>query len=269
MKIGIVGHGVVGDALCETLTKAGVECVAYDPGKLPNNPWEPIEQTDMVCLCVPTPTDFTTGAQDLSILAATLIRLHNYKSIVIIKSTVLPSNLLRLAQLNAHLRIVAWPEFLTADHARLDMEFAKFHIVGSDDLHARRQVTEMIRGVWPCTIHETSLMAAMMVKYAINSSLALRVAHMNELCRLWETIRNDDTEWNDVVRFIREDRRMGMTHMWVPGPDGQLGFGGACLPKDVLALITLGDSLYMRMHTLDGAMQTNTEVRADAVRLSE
>jgi UDPglucose 6-dehydrogenase len=43
-------------------------------------------------------------------------------------------------------------------------------------------------------------------------------------------------DWQDLVNLSHEDDRIGYTHMAVPGPDGQYGWGGACFPKDVAAI---------------------------------
>jgi UDP-glucose 6-dehydrogenase len=52
--------------------------------------------------------------------------------------------------------------------------------------------------------------------------------------------------------------------MQVPGPDGKLGFGGACFPKDINALITLAKQHNVNMNVLKAAWVTNLEVRPEA-----
>ena len=41
-----------------------------------------------------------------------------------------------------------------------------------------------------------------------------------------------DANYDLVKAFLIEDGTLGITHWDVPGPDGKLGFGGKCLPKD-------------------------------------
>ena len=35
------------------------------------------------------------------------------------------------------------------------------------------------------------------------------------------------------------DERIGYSHLKVPGPDGEYGFGGTCFPKDINSLIDI------------------------------
>ena len=48
---------------------------------------------------------------------------------------------------------------------------------------------------------------------------------------------NTETKWLDFINALSKDKRMGSSHMNVPGPDGRYGFGGPCFPKDVSALL--------------------------------
>ena len=51
--------------------------------------------------------------------------------------------------------------------------------------------------------------------------------------------------------------------MSVPGPDGELGFGGKCFPKDVRALAEEIAAVVAQWDggVLDGALETNAHVR--------
>ena len=56
---------------------------------------------------------------------------------------------------------------------------------------------------------------------------------------------------------------MGNSHSNVPGPDGKLGFGGSCFPKDVQALINFGDEIGVDLSVIKGAWNTNLKVRPE------
>jgi UDPglucose 6-dehydrogenase len=51
--------------------------------------------------------------------------------------------------------------------------------------------------------------------------------------------------------------------MNVPGPDGKLGFGGSCFPKDIQAMIAFAKTLGIEMNTLAGTWKTNLHVRPE------
>ena len=51
------------------------------------------------------------------------------------------------------------------------------------------------------------------------------------------------------------------SHLQVPGPDGNLGFGGSCFPKDIRALIAFAKENNISLNTIEGAWKTNLKVR--------
>ena len=40
-----------------------------------------------------------------------------------------------------------------------------------------------------------------------------------------------------MIKLAKLDSRVGASHLKVPGPDGDFGFGGHCFPKDLAAMI--------------------------------
>ena len=57
------------------------------------------------------------------------------------------------------------------------------------------------------------------------------------------------------------DERLGKTHLSVPGPDGDLGFGGHCLPKDLNALIAFAQNLDLEPIVLETVNWVNDKYR--------
>ena len=58
------------------------------------------------------------------------------------------------------------------------------------------------------------------------------------------------------------DKRIGNSHMNVPGHDGRLGFGGACFTKDTAALIKYSASLNQEFTLLKKAVKINNNIRS-------
>ena len=50
-------------------------------------------------------------------------------------------------------------------------------------------------------------------------------------------------DYDKVVEYAKYDERIGKSHLNVPGPDGDFGYGGHCFPKDVKALISVAMEL--------------------------
>jgi UDPglucose 6-dehydrogenase len=59
------------------------------------------------------------------------------------------------------------------------------------------------------------------------------------------------------------DSRIGDSHLHVPGPDGKLGYGGTCFPKDVNALLKFAKDNDVDLNTILGGWITNLQVRPE------
>tara|TARA_R110000764_G_scaffold228129_1_gene318503 strand:- start:354 stop:680 length:327 start_codon:yes stop_codon:yes gene_type:complete len=94
-----------------------------------------------------------------------------------------------------------------------------------------------------------------------NTFFATKVSIMNEFYRLANKL---GVNWGDALYGFASDGRVGDSHLHVPGPDGKLGFGGTCFPKDINALINMANSQGVNMNILESAWKTNLEVRPEA-----
>jgi len=81
---------------------------------------------------------------------------------------------------------------------------------------------------------------------------------MNEFYKLAQV---DGIDWNKIKEVASYDDRIGMTHMDVPGSDGNYGWGGACFPKDVSAIISEAKSCGLNLKLLENVVNINKEHR--------
>ena len=93
-----------------------------------------------------------------------------------------------------------------------------------------------------------------------NCFFATKVSFLNEMYQIAEKC---GANWEEAVDGFVRDGRIGHSHMNVPGPDGKLGFGGSCFPKDIQAMINFADSIGTPSNVLKGAWDTNLEVRPE------
>ena len=93
-----------------------------------------------------------------------------------------------------------------------------------------------------------------------NTFFATKVSVMNEFKLLSDAI---DANWEDALYGFAADGRVGDSHLHVPGPDGRLGYGGTCFPKDVNALISFANQKGIELNTIKGGWDTNLLVRPE------
>jgi UDPglucose 6-dehydrogenase len=259
VRIGIIGLGFVGSAILNSLSDRFIDLIIIDPDKGHNSTYTDLAGAEAVFVCVPTPRD-DTGNCDTSILEDVLDRLHNirYTGVIISKCTAPPNAYQRLNE--QYPNLVHVPEFLTASKAMQDYLNGSFAIIGGSIkayMNEAERFTKIsqqnLKTIVHCDIGEAAL-----TKYAINSFLATKVVFMNELHRVAEAAGLD---YDVIAEMISLDKRIGHSHMRVPGPDGTFGFGGHCLPKDTEALLSLSKDLGVTMQVLEAALKKNLLLR--------
>ena len=256
MKIGLIGLGFVGSSVKNAYDVAGIETVCLDPGKGIVNPIEKILETDAIFVAVPSPKN-ADGSCDTSILESILADLKSYQGVIISKVTAPPDVYKALIKLYPNL--IHAPEFLVASTAKQDYLDSEFAIVGGN-LNYCQPALDIIKLGQPkiseyrfCSIEEASLS-----KYAINCFLSTKVIFMNQLKDIAE---GSDADFNVIKDCIKLDKRLGYSHFDVPGPDGSLGFGGACFPKDTASLNFYSKSINKEFTLLDKVIEINNEIK--------
>ena len=261
MKIGIIGYGFVGKALAAGLND-DVNLLKIDP-KLNTNINDLIDfKPNAIFICVPTPMneDFS---QYISILKAAIKKLNelNLQSLIIIKSTVLPKYIIEIEKQISE--FIYNPEFLREKHANQDFIESKLIVFGENNTSAKK-LEEIYRDHSKCICTDyiyTDAIAASLIKYTINSFLATKVTFFNELNSLFNQSGTEES-WDNFILAIANDPRIGNSHMQVPGHDGRLGFGGACLPKDSNAFNIYSEEVGEPLSLLKKVIKTNNKIRA-------
>jgi len=268
MNIGIVGQGYVGTAVKEVFSKHyEVDTYDLDKDKCSVDYLEDlVELTNIIFVCVPTPMK-KDGSCDTSIVEAVIKDINDMVvsrnvsgRIVAIKSTIPPGTTNRLNKECKNISVIFNPEFLTEANFIDDFKNQNRIIIGGE-----RPSTTKLRQVYSLAfpnakIVKTGSITAEMVKYFTNTFLATKVSFANEMKMICDELNID---YDKVVEYSTYDERLGKSHWAVPGPDGKLGFGGSCFPKDLNALIKLADELNIGTWVLRSAWETNLDVRPE------
>lgn len=225
MMIGIIGYGMVGKAVKNGFSKTSIliSDPAYNDLTIE---YMCSKDVDAIFVCVPTPTDDTNYKILTDVLNT--IKAQDYKGLVVVKSTVLPQYL-------EPYDVLYNPEFLSRATADNDFINPPMVIIGGDADKAERLLEIYKTGstVNLDKVFITTIENACMAKYCMNSFYATKITFMNQMYDVANTVGAD---WSEVTGILRNHPWMGTHHFEVPGPDGQRGFGGPCLPKDTEAL---------------------------------
>lgn len=147
--------------------------------------------------------------------------------------------------------VVSNPEFLKEGAAIEDFMKPDRIVVGVESEAAQKLMAELYA---PFSRNHDKVMYmgvrdAELTKYAANAMLATRISFMNELANLAERM---DVDIEQVRRGIGSDPRIGYSFIY-PG----CGYGGSCFPKDVQALVRMGDEYGFETEVLKSVESRN------------
>ena len=274
-SIGIIGQGFVGSSIREGL-KNFYEIKAFDIDR--SKSWNTIDEVidfcDIIFICVPTPMR-KNGSCDTRILKSVLnnayqvlkeqnpdplhsdfLNSQKEKKTFVIKSTIPPGTTEKLSKLYPRINLCFSPEFLTEANAWDDFRNQSRIIIGGN---GAKIVKQMFRKPFPrIPIIVTKAETAEMIKYFTNCFLATKVTFANQM---YQICLDNNIDYDKVCEYTLYDERIGKSHLAVPGPDGDLGFGGHCFPKDLSAMINFGSGNEGNTDFLEAVRNYNDSVR--------
>jgi UDPglucose 6-dehydrogenase len=261
MKIGIIGLGYVGRAVQASWGDPH-ETVFHDPAIGGSTDIADMLDVDAMFICVPTPERELDQGCDSDIVGETINKLKGqYAGPIIVKSTTEPEFWHKYAD---YPNIIHVPEFLTAKNAIRDYEFPKIIFIGGSDPAYQQRVKELLElsvHIDQANIVYTDNVTASLIKYYMNTFLATKVTLLNQFYLLCNATGGN---WESFSKMLVADSyRMGYTHNQVPGPDSQLGYGGACFPKDVRAMIASTRDVGVSLGLLEAVDHANKHLRSD------
>lgn len=298
MKVAVIGAGYVGLVTGACFAKLGNEVVIIDidEKKLEaiNNGVSPIYEegldellrqlrlevssdygkvsaSETVMLCLGTPSDENgTIVLDYMIEAtkriAEVLRARSDYSVVTVKSTVPPGTTEEVVipiletsgkKAGKGFGVCMCPEFLREGKAIYDFMHPARVVIGEYDSQSG-DVLERLYQDFKVPIMRTDLKTAEMIKLASNAFLATKISFINEIGNLCKQLGIDVYE---VAKGMALDDRIGSQFL-----NAGVGFGGSCLPKDLIMLIAKAKETGYKPTILEGISKFND---AQALRMVE
>ena len=293
MKLCMIGTGYVGlvsgvcfadlgnDVICvdkdlkkiDLLTKGRIPI--YEPGltelvnknykskrlKFSSDLKKSIQDSDIIFICVGTPTKKGSSSADLSqiyqVAKEISLSINKFK-IVVTKSTVpvttgdeIEKILSKKKNNKNKFSVVSNPEFLREGEAIRDFIYPDRIVVGSNDKKSNRLMSNLYAPLiskGAQYIH-TSRRAAELIKYSSNAFLATKITFINEIANLCE---KTGINVEDISIGMGLDKRIGSRFLRA-GP----GYGGSCFPKDTKAIISTADKFKINLSVIKSVIKSN------------
>jgi UDPglucose 6-dehydrogenase len=219
-----------------------------------------IANSDIIFICVGTPTKQRSNAADLSQVynVAKEIRgsISKFK-IIITKSTVPVTTgdeiekIISKTKSKKIFSVVSNPEFLREGEAINDFSYPDRVIIGTND----KRSNKILKNLYSPLISKgakyinTSRRAAELIKYASNAFLATKITFINEIANLCEKI---NVNIEDISIGMGLDKRIGGRFLRA-GP----AYGGSCFPKDTKAITTTADQFKINLSVIKSVVKSN------------
>ncbi len=236
-----------------------------------------VKNTNVTMVCVGTYSR-EDGRIDLSQIEDAMAAVGNilkskdsYHTIVV-KSTVVPTTTRKFIipvlertsgkKAGEDFGIAVNPEFLREGHALEDFIKPDRIVVGTFDEKSGEALDELYNP-FNSKMIITTLETAEMIKYVNNTFLGLMISFSNEIADICESVGVD---MNPVLEGLYHDGRLspkignakvfpGILSYISPGP----GFGGSCLPKDILALAKFAEDIGLDPKMVKSIIDINNE----------
>ena len=220
-----------------------------------------IKKSDVVFICVGTPTKKNGAGADLSQIfsvAKEISKSINKFKIIITKSTVpvtTGDEIEKILSKNVNknkFTVVSNPEFLREGEAIRDFIYPDRVVIGTND---KKSATKL-RNLYSPLISKgakfisTNRRAAELIKYASNAFLATKITFINEIANLCEKAEIDV---EDISIGIGLDKRIGSRFLRA-GP----AYGGSCFPKDTKAIVNTADKFKINLSVIKSVINSNS-----------
>lgn len=240
--VGIAGMGCVGGSVHKHFTENtnDVKTVGYDKYKDEyKDTFDELLECDYVFYCLPTLYSQSLQQYDKEAIfeVTRMLSEKNYQGMVVVKSTVEPGVCEQLTKEYPNLNIAHNPEFLTARTCFEDFAHQSHIVLGkteSCDLEKFRGLEKFYRLHWPqaeFSVGNTWQTEAM--KIFCNSYYSVKIAVFNEM---YDLCKKNNQDFEVIKSMMFKNGWINEMHTKVPGPDGKIGYGGMCFPKDSNAL---------------------------------
>ena len=221
---------------------------------------EAISKSDIIFICVGTPTKKNANGADLSQIfnVAREIRSSISKfKIIITKSTVPVTTGDEIEKIISQkvskklFSIVSNPEFLREGEAIRDFTYPDRIIIGTND----KKSNTILKNLYSPLISKgakfvnSSRRSAELIKYASNAFLATKITFINELANLCEKL---DINIEDISIGMGLDKRIGGRFLRA-GP----AYGGSCFPKDTKAIVNTADKFKTNLSVIKSVIKSN------------
>jgi len=186
----------------------------------------------IVFVVVPTPS-MKNGAFTSRHIEDVLKKITRKNTIVVIVSTVMPRETMRLQKKYPHLNLIYNPTFIALGTVIKNFLLPDFILIGADKKYGLNSLMKIYKKL--CLEKPTftilSTQEAEIAKLALNCYITTKITFANQIGNLCYRL---GIKPDNILNAIGQDKRIGNSYF-----KAGLGYGGPCFPRDNKAMTTL------------------------------
>ena len=228
--------------------------------KFSQNLSESVKKSNIIFICVGTPTKKNSNGADLSEVykVANQISFNIKKYKIIVNKSTVPvttgDEIQKIIAKNNNKKffdVVSNPEFLREGEAIRDFVYPDRIVIGTSS----KRANNIIKNLYTPLISKgskylnTSRRGAELIKYASNAFLATKISFINEIANLCEKV---GINVEDISIGMGLDKRIGSRFLRA-GP----AYGGSCFPKDTRAIIDTAKKFKINLSIINSVIKSN------------
>ena len=229
--------------------------------KFSSNLKDSVIKSDIIFICVGTPSKKNSNAADLSQVYSVAKKIRSYITskfkIIITKSTVPVTTGDKIEKIFSRKKskklfsVISNPEFLREGEAIRDFIYPDRIVIGTSHVRSNK----ILKNLYSPLISKgakyinTTRRASELIKYASNAFLATKITFINEIANLCE---KSNINIEDISIGMGLDKRIGSRFLRA-GP----AYGGSCFPKDTKAIVNTADKFKTNLSLIKSVIKSN------------
>ncbi len=228
-----------------------------------------VKNSDISFVCVGTPisldglleTKYLERVCDFLAESLKNLNIPDKKHIIVIRSSVVPGTMEKLKKIFLDKGLIYGRDFVLANNPELMREGSAVKdfmnpphiIIGAEEKETAETIGSIYKGI-NAPIFTASIKTVELIKLVDNAWHTIKLSFANEVASI---CKKEGIDTKELINLFCSDDILNISKYYLERPS--IGFGGSCLPKDLVALERKANELGLNCVLLKSVLKSNIE----------